>query len=194
MKRTGAQKRVFSLLLASWMLFSFLFTDVRSVQAAGFGDGTPEESMPEECVNAKNESGAENEEQDVETNEEETEKVPVEGLRLSRTSLNLETGKTAELYLSIFPEDADYSEILWESDDTDVVTVAGDGTKATVTASDVNEGFAVVTATVGDCSVTCDVIVSKSAPMLESLRFTAYSNSAEDVYDLSDMDAEKKEY
>ena len=59
MKRTGVHKRVFSLLLASCTLFSFLFTDVRSVQAAGFGDGTPGESMPEERANAKNESGAE---------------------------------------------------------------------------------------------------------------------------------------
>ena len=128
---------------------------------------------------------------------EETEDiVSVSDLQLSRTSLNLSQGETAQLSLRIFPEDAQYDAVLWESDDPEVVTVTGQGTLATLTASSVNEGFATVTATVGDCKVSCDVQVSQAAPMLESLLFTAYNSNTDpdSIYDLSDLDLTNKEY
>ncbi len=172
MRQTGWKKGLLSILLAGLVGLSSVQSHFVSIKADDLASGMTGEGEEAEDI------------------------VPVLDLQLSRTSLSLSQGETAYLSLRIFPEDAQYEDVLWESDDPEVVTVTGEGTQATLTASPVNEGFATVRARVGDCQVSCDVQVSQAAPMLESLLFTAYnSNSDPDsIYDLSDLDLTNMEY
>lgn len=87
-----------------------------------------------------------------------TVKTGVSEIVLSQTELSIEVGKTAELTATVMPEDAEYSEITWASDNAAVATVDAAGV---VTA--VAEGEAVITAKAGDKSASCKVTVAKAA-------------------------------
>ena len=84
------------------------------------------------------------------------ETVAVESISLDKEDISLSVGETASIAATIMPENATDKTIKWTSDHEEIVTVA-DGT---VTA--VAEGEAVVTASAGECTVTCRVIVTKS--------------------------------
>ncbi len=81
--------------------------------------------------------------------------IPVTKVTLDRTSLSLAPGETAELKATVEPDDATDKTVTWTSSDEAIATVV-DGV---VTA--VSEGTAVITATAGDKSATCQVTVSK---------------------------------
>ena len=78
--------------------------------------------------------------------------IPVTKVTITPSTLNLATGETATLTVSVEPEGATY-EVEWSSSDETVATIV-DGV---VTA--VGEGTATVTAVVGDDSATCVVTV-----------------------------------
>ena len=78
--------------------------------------------------------------------------IPVTKVTITPSTLNLATGETVTLTVSVEPEGAAY-EVEWSSSDETVATIV-DGV---VTA--VGEGTATVTAVVGDDSATCVVTV-----------------------------------
>lgn len=79
----------------------------------------------------------------------------VESLTLNMTSCMLAPGETADLDVTVSPNDADYTKVIWSSSDMNVATVDGEGI---VTA--VSEGVAYVTAEVGGVDVDCMVVVA----------------------------------
>ena len=81
--------------------------------------------------------------------------IPVTKVTLNKTSMVLIPGETETLKATVEPDDATDKTVTWSSSNERVATVV-DGV---VTA--VSEGTAVITATAGDKSATCQVTVSK---------------------------------
>lgn len=74
-----------------------------------------------------------------------TGQVVMEGIRLSKTSLVMKTGESKTLTVSFLPENTtEQPDVIWSSDDTDVVQVTQDGKTATVTAPEGEGGTAVI--------------------------------------------------
>ena len=75
-----------------------------------------------------------------------TGQVVMEGIHLSKTSLVMKTGETKTLTVSFLPENTtEQPEVIWSSDDEDVVQVTGDGKTASVTAPEGEGGTAIIT-------------------------------------------------
>ena len=81
--------------------------------------------------------------------------VPVTGISLDRTALNLDAGQTATLAATVSPADATDKTVTWSSSDATVVSVDQTGK---VTA--LKGGAATVTASAGEYSATCRVTVT----------------------------------
>jgi len=83
--------------------------------------------------------------------------VPVTGISFEKTSIALIKGKTDTLAATITPADATDKALMWESSNTNVAMVDGNG-KVTATGG----GSAVITVTThdGDFTATCDVTVT----------------------------------
>ncbi|MCL2883548.1 MAG: Ig-like domain-containing protein, partial [Coriobacteriia bacterium] len=104
------------------------------------------------------------------------EPVPVSGLKLNKTDLELNVGQTATLKATISPADATETGIVWASTDADIAAVGTDGTvtatgagTATVTATSLDGGWAEaceVTVAEGIIRVA-DVTLDQSALALE---------------------------
>ena len=108
--------------------------------------------------------------------------------------LLMETGGKASLTASLIPEDTtEELEILWESDDPEVVQVSGEGLSATVTAPEGEGGAAVVTVSAGGFSAQCRVLVTVREPMLESL-FCTQNSSGSMRYELTEGEPGSNEY
>ena len=86
------------------------------------------------------------------------EPIPVIGVTLDKSELELTEGDTAELVATVTPDDADNKNVIWSSSDESIATVDQDGK---VTA--VKEGVAVITVTTedGGKTATCEVTVRK---------------------------------
>lgn len=80
--------------------------------------------------------------------------VPVSGISLNETTLELVEGDTFTLSATVAPDDATDKTVSWKSSDEGVATVADGLVKA------VSTGSATITATAGDKSATCTVNVS----------------------------------
>lgn len=87
-----------------------------------------------------------------------TVKTSVAELKLSHTEVTLEIGKTQTLTATVLPEDAEYSEITWETDNASVATVDAEGLVTSIA-----EGTASITVSAGDKSASCKVTVVKAA-------------------------------
>lgn len=91
----------------------------------------------------------------------------VEQISLSKDKLSLENGTSAQLTVTVLPQDADDSSVTWTSNNTMVATV-----DATGRVSAVGVGTAVITATTNDgsnLSVSCTVTVSPKQVVFISL-------------------------
>lgn len=120
--------------------------------------------------------------------------VVMEGIRLSSTSLVMKTGETKTLTVSFLPENTtEQPEVIWSSDDEDVVQVTGDGKTATVTALEGEGGTAVITVKAGTYTATCRVLVTVQEPMLESMVFMQNS-SGSNRYELTEATEGVREY
>ena len=82
--------------------------------------------------------------------------IAVTGVSISDTELAMDVGETAELTVTVEPENATDKYVMWASSDETVATVD----KGVVTA--VSEGTTVITATVAGVEVTCTVTVTCS--------------------------------
>lgn len=89
--------------------------------------------------------------------------VPVESVALDRTNVTLEEGQSTTLTVTISPNDADEKTVTWSSSDISVATVSG----GIVTA--IKEGETTITASVGDKSATCKVLVQKKVVAVTSV-------------------------
>ena len=86
------------------------------------------------------------------------EPIPVVGVSLDKTELTLIEGETADLVVTVTPDDADNKDVIWSSSDESIATVDQHGK---VTA--VKEGVAVITVTTEDGGKTaiCEVTIKK---------------------------------
>ena len=122
------------------------------------------------------------------------ETILLEGIELNRTSLVMKTGEQASLRANLFPENTtEQPEMIWSSDDPEVVEVAGSGNEAVVTAPDGAGGTAVITVTAGGFSAACRVLVTVQEPMLESIIFMQNS-SGSNRYELTEGVPGSNEY
>lgn len=128
------------------------------------------------------------------TTSSQADQVVMEGIRLSSTSLVMKTGETKTLTVSFLPENTtEQPEVIWSSDDEDVVQVTGDGKTATVTAPEGEGGTAVITVKAGTYTATCRVLVTVQEPMLESMVFMQNS-SGSNRYELTEATEGVREY
>lgn len=77
----------------------------------------------------------------------------VESIALDQTSLTLLVGDTSTLTVTVLPEDATDKTVTWKSNNTNVATVENGVVKA------VRVGRATITATAGNVSTTCSVLI-----------------------------------
>lgn len=85
--------------------------------------------------------------------------VPVTGVTLDKTTLELYTGDTATLTATVQPSNATNQNVTWQSDNANVATVEG----GTVTAVGAGETDITVTTEDGGKTATCHVTVTQSA-------------------------------
>lgn len=85
--------------------------------------------------------------------------IDVENIEISPSELTLTEGTSSQLQTIVTPEYATFTNINWESDDEYVATVSSTGV---VTAH--TEGYAIITATSTDGSVSADCILEVIAP------------------------------
>ena len=92
--------------------------------------------------------------------------IPIEELNLSHESLQLKVGEDATVTATVLPEDTTYNTVTWSSSDDGVATVDSDGTVHAVA-----PGEAVITASCGDISASCQVYVESGieSVLVESL-------------------------
>ena len=103
--------------------------------------------------------------------------VAVESVTLDQTTLSLEVGKTETLTATVAPDDATDKTVTWTTDDAEVATVEN----GTVTAVAVGE--AVITATAGDKTATCSIVVAdKVLSTAEDLTAFATAVNGGDTY------------
>lgn len=79
--------------------------------------------------------------------------IPVKSISLDKTTLSLAVGESAQLTAAVNPVDATDRNVTWTSSDKSVVLVSNGIVKA------IKVGFAVVTASVGNKSVSCEITV-----------------------------------
>jgi hypothetical protein len=88
--------------------------------------------------------------------------VPVTGISLNKTILNLKIGETSAITATVTPANATYKTVMWTSDDSGIASV----NNGTVTA--VNGGTTTITAsTVDGISTTCAVTVREPIVLLD---------------------------
>lgn len=101
-----------------------------------------------------------------------TVKQPVTSIKLSKTSIRLNEGKTYSLKTSIAPKNADNKAVVWKSSNTKIATVSSKGIVAAKSA-----GTATITATAKDGSgkkSSCKVTIkgsSNSKILIQELKF-----------------------
>ena len=104
--------------------------------------------------------------------------IPVSGITLDKTVLELAEGESADLTATVAPEDATDKTVTWSSSNEAVATVSADGLVKAVAG-----GEATITAAAGDCTATCKVTVA--APIITYLG--KQKNSVGNYYDIFDI-------
>ena len=96
----------------------------------------------------------------------------ITSVSLSPSTLSLKYGETGRLNCTVYPQNASYTTVKWETSNSNVATVSGSGLSATVTAR--GEGSASITVTVTSAgnnakTATCSVRVSAPAVKVNGL-------------------------
>ena len=89
----------------------------------------------------------------------------VSSISLDQNSLTLLVGKSSTLMVTVLPEDATDKTVTWESYDTNVATVENGVVKG------IDVGWTTITATAGNVSATCSVLVVLDSADGVSARF-----------------------
>ena len=100
--------------------------------------------------------------------------VEVVSISLNKTNLTIVEGETEFLTATVKPDDATDKAVTWSSSDNAIATVS----EGNVTA--VKKGEAIITATSGDQSATCQVIVSQKVIPVESVELDITSKEVEE--------------
>ena len=85
--------------------------------------------------------------------------IPVQSIKLDRSSLDLDVRKTFQIVAYVYPEDATDKTVTWSSSDENIATVDENGL---VTA--VAEGTAIISAMAGDKQEKCEINVRPLVP------------------------------
>ena len=102
--------------------------------------------------------------------------TPAESVEISDKDLILLEGTTWQLTATVYPEETTYNTITWTSENEDIATVTQDGLVTAVKAGEIT-----VTATCGDVSGECSVIVKS----VENVSMTPETGSIEGDEDLN---------
>ena len=92
--------------------------------------------------------------------DKETTKIPVTGVNLNKTSIDLKVGDDFQLLASVLPEDATDKRVTWDSDDESVATVDD---KGLVKAVKVGKTKITVYTQDGDFTKVCEVTVGNTS-------------------------------
>ena len=85
--------------------------------------------------------------------------IHVTAVTLDKTSITLETGKTAKLTATVTPEGATFPTVTWTTSDASIATVSSDGTIAAIKA-----GTVTIKAAADGKEATCTVTVNEPGP------------------------------
>lgn len=117
--------------------------------------------------------------------------IEVSEVTLNEKEISLTPGQTSKLTATVTPEDAEYDTVLWSTSNSDVATVAQDGTVTAVAAGD-----AVISAEAGEkkaeCKVTVTVPVSGITLDKETLELTVGGEAAKLTATVTPEDATDK--
>lgn len=94
--------------------------------------------------------------------------IPVESVKLNKTSVSLQVGKTTSLVATVLPDDAFDNTVVWSSSDSSVATVDNNGVVKAV-----KSGKAIISATADGVTAKCTVTVSVN-PTSVKLNKTSY--------------------
>lgn len=89
--------------------------------------------------------------------------IPVGGITLDKTEVELTEGESLRLVATVMPDNATDKSIVWSSSDERIATVA-DGIVTTLKA-----GEAIITAQSGNCTATCRIIVKAKPDALDTV-------------------------
>ncbi|MCF0218624.1 MAG: Ig-like domain-containing protein [Muribaculaceae bacterium] len=103
--------------------------------------------------------------------------VPAESVILNKNNLELKKSESVRIVASVYPEDTTDKTVIWKSSNMDVASVDRDGIIVAV-----SEGTAIITATCGNASASCDITVVKEST-IESL-FIDEDGREVEIYDL----------
>ncbi len=92
------------------------------------------------------------------------EEIAVTSVSLSQSTAEMIEGETLQLQVSISPSSATDKSVIWGSSKQSVATVSNNGL-----VSAVSEGSSTITATVGDKSATCSIVVNKRGVEVSSI-------------------------
>ncbi len=106
--------------------------------------------------------------------------IPVENIWLSINYLELRLGDTFQFQVTVWPDDASDKTIVWSSSDESVATVDANGL---VTAAGV--GSAIITATCGEVSATCEIVARPIEVESIELSHTTVTLHVGDTFQLS---------
>lgn len=96
-----------------------------------------------------------------------TARVPLQSIGLNCTEAELDIDGTLSLKANPKPSDATDFAVTWEVDDPAVASVAEDGTVTALSA-----GTAIVTATCGDVSASCTILIGVHAELVQLSQHT----------------------
>ncbi|NBI62267.1 hypothetical protein D3Z38_04150 [Clostridiales bacterium] len=136
----GSWKRILAMITVAAMCFTVIYVSpVSASDSDGSGTTPTEATTPAEPTPA----------------EPTPAEIPVTGITLDKTTLNLEVGKTDKLTATVAPENATDKAVTWTTSDAKIAEVK-DGTVTAKAA-----GKATITAKAGDKTATCAVTVKE---------------------------------
>lgn len=93
--------------------------------------------------------------------------VAVESVTLNKDVMKMSINETLQLIATVLPENATYKDITWTSSNEQVATVNNDGLVTTI-----GTGNTTITATSGDKSAVCNLVVIGNDPLITSTELT----------------------
>ena len=97
--------------------------------------------------------------------------IPVTDISIEQASVSIEVGETTKLTAMVSPSDATNATVTWSSSDQTIATVDNG------TVSAIKEGTAIITATAGDKSATCEVAVTPDKETLAKMALMKIYNA-----------------